>query len=409
LPSPLNLKSKKQEYSLKQESENGDQPMTGYLVRRLAQNLLTYFLFLTMVYFLVDAQPGDFGSTYTGDPRLTAAMREALKARLGLDKSVGERYLIWLKNFAQGDLGIAFSEYPRPVMEVIAERAPRTLVLFMTATMVSFYFGFITGKLMAWRRGNLTEYIGTVAGVMLYTVFTPWFGLMMILLFAFYLNLFPIGRFNDAILWSNSPVQPNFVFLRMIWTGGLAGIALFILTLFVRTLDPFRRRSVELVGIGVILLVLVGYWWNTGVGKYALDILHHLILPIVTLALINFAGTMLLTRNSMLETLREDYIMTARAKGLPDKMIRDKHAARNALLPVVTSFVFALAFALDGGVITETIFSWPGMGLTLLRAAQVEDIPMVIGGLVFTGALALTAHLVADILYAYLDPRIRYA
>jgi peptide/nickel transport system permease protein len=101
--------------------------------------------------------------------------------------------------------------------------------------------------------------------------------------------------------------------------------------------------------------------------------------------------------------------MAARAKGLPEKEIRDRHAARNALLPVVTSFVLALAFVLDGGVITETIFSWPGMGLTLLQAAQTEDIPMVVGGLVFTGALALTGHLVADVLYAFLDPRIRYA
>jgi len=124
---------------------------------------------------------------------------------------------------------------------------------------------------------------------------------------------------------------------------------------------------------------------------------------------VNFAGTMLLTRNSMLETLREDYIMAARAKGLPDKTIRDKHASRNAILPVVTAFVLAVAFILDGGVITETIFSWPGMGLTLLNAALVEDIPMVIGALVFTGFLALTAHLIADILYAVLDPRIRYS
>jgi peptide/nickel transport system permease protein len=110
----------------------------------------------------------------------------------------------------------------------------------------------------------------------------------------------------------------------------------------------------------------------------------------------------------MLETLREDYILTAKAKGLPEQVVRDKHAARNAILPVVTSFVFSLAFALDGGVITETIFSWPGMGLTLLTAAQTEDIPMAIGALVFTGGLALMAHLTADILYAYLDPRIRY-
>ena len=144
-------------------------------------------------------------------------------------------------------------------------------------------------------------------------------------------------------------------------------------------------------------------------GVYALDILRHLALPIMTLTLISFAGTMLLTRNSMLETLREDYIMAARAKGLPEKVIRDKHAARNAMLPVITSLVFSLAFALDGGVITESVFSWPGMGRTLLIAASTEDIPMAVGALVFTGTLALTAHLVADILYAYLDPRIRYA
>jgi peptide/nickel transport system permease protein len=111
----------------------------------------------------------------------------------------------------------------------------------------------------------------------------------------------------------------------------------------------------------------------------------------------------------MLETLREDYIMAARAKGLPDRVVRDKHASRNAMLPVVTAFVLAVAFILDGGVITETIFSWPGMGLTLLQAALVEDIPMVIGALVFTGVMALTAHLIADILYAFLDPRIRYS
>jgi peptide/nickel transport system permease protein len=111
----------------------------------------------------------------------------------------------------------------------------------------------------------------------------------------------------------------------------------------------------------------------------------------------------------MLETLREDYILTARAKGLSEKVVRDKHAARNAMLPVVTALVFSLAFALDGGVITESVFSWPGMGRTIVGAVQVSDIPTAIGGLVFTGALALTAHLVADILYVYLDPRVRYS
>ena len=116
----------------------------------------------------------------------------------------------------------------------------------------------------------------------------------------------------------------------------------------------------------------------------------------------------MLMRDSMLETIREDYVMAARAKGLPDKAVRDRHAARNALLPIVTSFVLALATVVDGGIITETIFSWPGIGLTMLNAILSEDMPLAIGALVFTGIFLLIGHLIADLLYAYLDPRIKY-
>lgn len=383
--------------------------MRGYIAKRLIQNVFTFFLFLTMIYILMDAQPGDYANIYTQDPRLTPAQREILRSRLGLDKPVMERYLLWLKSFIKGDFGISFSNFPRPVIEVIAERAPRTLVLFLSATVISFYFGFITGKILAWRRGGLIEYATTIGGVGLYTIFTPWFGLMMIWFFAYTLDLFPVGKFIDPILWLNAPVKVNFVFHRMLLTAIIASIAFFILLVLSRRIEVRNRRLVRWSGMVLIFLVILIGWISMGVGMYALDILHHLILPIGVLTLISFAGTMLLTRNSMLETLREDYIMTARAKGLREKVVRDKHAARNAMLPVVTSFVFSLAFALDGGVITETIFSWPGMGRTLLVAASTEDIPMAVGVLVFTGTLALTAHLVADILYAFLDPRIRYA
>jgi peptide/nickel transport system permease protein len=117
---------------------------------------------------------------------------------------------------------------------------------------------------------------------------------------------------------------------------------------------------------------------------------------------------MLLMRTSMLETLREDYILSARAKGLPNRVIRDKHAARNALLPVWTSLVFAIGNSVSGGIITETIFSWPGLGLTLLNASISEDIPLAMGALTIIGVLTLVSHLVADVGYAFLDPRIRY-
>jgi peptide/nickel transport system permease protein len=383
--------------------------MRRFIIRRIFQNILTFFLFLTAVYFLMDAQPGDYGDIYASDPRLTPDQRQALRARLGLDQPVYVRYAIWLRNAAQGDLGVSFSNYPRQVLDVIVERAPRTILLFLTSTTLSYYIGFFIGKVLAWKRGGFLEYATTVGGVGLYTVFLPWFGLMMIWFFSFTLGIFPLGKFIDPVLWRRAPVDANFVFHRILLTVFIASIIFLVVYSIARRLNPAQRRPALWGGIALITVGVLLYWNSTGAARYAMDILRHLVLPIMTLATVNFAGVMLLTRNSMLETLREDYIMAARAKGLPEKVVRDKHAARNAMLPVATSFVLALAFVLDGGVITETIFSWPGMGLTLLQAAQVQDVPMVIGALVFTGILALTGHLLADILYAFLDPRIRYS
>jgi len=382
--------------------------MRRYILRRLVQIVITFFIFITLAYFLLEAQPGDYGQIFLSNPKLTQAQRDALKAMFGLDRPPHERYFRYMSSLLRGNLGISFSNYPRQVIDIIKERAPRTLFLFLTATVVSFTIGFFTGKILAWKRGKTLEYVATVGGVTLYTVFTPWFGLMMIWIFAATLKLFPIGKFITPTLWRGAPIEATILFQRMLLTILIALVVLFLWLLGARSLNPDRRRPVQWLGVLVVLAGLAAYWIPTGLTRYILDILHHLILPVFTLTCISFAGTMLLTRNSMLETLREDYIMAARAKGLPEKVIRDKHAARNAMLPVVTSFVFSLAFAIDGGVITETIFSWPGMGLTLLEAALTQDIPMVMGGLVFTGTLALLAHLVADILYAYLDPRIRY-
>ncbi|MFN2159688.1 MAG: ABC transporter permease [Anaerolineales bacterium] len=383
--------------------------MRHYLLVRIAQNIFTFILFLTIVFILIDAQPGDYGNQFLNDPRLTPAQRQTIRSQMGLDAPVYERYITWITNAVKGDFGISFSNYPRPVLDVIAERAPRTIILFLSAIILSYYIGFVSGKLLAWRRGGWGEYAATVGGVSLYTVFLPWFALMMVWFWAYKLGWFPIGKFIDPVLWRESPVEANYVFNRILLSLGIASVILVLWLIYASRLNPRNRLPARLGGIGVILLGLTLYWISSSVGKFAFDILHHLILPICTLAIVNFAGTMLLTRNSMLETLREDYIMAARAKGLPDKTIRDKHASRNAILPVVTAFVLAVAFILDGGVITETIFSWPGMGLTLLNAALVEDIPMVIGALVFTGFMALTAHLIADVLYAVLDPRIRYS
>ena len=382
--------------------------MTAYLVRRAGQMILTLFLIITFAFFLVQAQPGDYSAFYALNPDLPPDVREKIRASFGLDKPLWEQYLIHLRNTITGDFGVSFGHFPRPVMDVLIERVPRTAVLFLSATVLSFYIGFFLGKAIAWRRGGVLEYTATISGATLFTVFTPAFALMMIWIFAFRLGWLPVGKFLDPLLWRHAEVSANYVFSQMLLTA-------FLLTTFA-FLVLFLLKKTGRVGLGkwagplitIGGVVALAIWSLSGVGGLALDILRHMVLPIATLTLISFAGTMLLTRNSMLETVREDYVMAARAKGLSEKVVRDRHAARNALLPVVTSLVYSLIFAIDGSVIIEGVFSWPGTGLTLLQAVRSEDLPLVMGSMVFIGLFSLLAHVIVDILYVYLDPRIRY-
>ena len=382
--------------------------MTSYLLNRTVQIAFTLFVFLSIVFFIVNAQPGDISNFYALNPDLPPETRNNIRELFGVDEPLWKQYLVHIKNTFTGNFGVSFSLYPRSVGDVIKERLPRTLILFLTASVISFYLGFALGKIIAWRRGGWTEYTSTVGGVTLYTVFTPWFGLMMIWLFAFKFGWFPIGKFLDPVLWREAPTDANSVFIRMIVTAIVTSSAVFAVFLLTSRRRGFHSLFARLASVVLAAGVVVAVWMISGTGYLAWDILRHMILPVATLTLISFAGTMLLTRNSMLETMREDYVMAARAKGLPEKDVRDRHVARNALLPVVTSFVFSLAFAVDGSVITESIFSWPGMGQTLVSASISEDLPLAVGAFVFVGLFVLVAHLVADVLYAFLDPRIRY-
>lgn len=382
--------------------------MATYLAKRTLQILLTLFVFLTIVFLIVNAQPGDVSNFYALNPDLPPDTRERMQDLFGVNEPLWKQYLIHLKNTFTGNFGVSFSHYPRSVGDIIAERLPRTLVLFLTATVISFYLGFALGKIIAWRRGGWTEYTATIGGVMLYTIFTPWFALMMIWLFAAQFGWLPIGKFLEPALWLDAPVDANTIFNRMILTAFALSFVVFGAFALTARLGGPNALYLRIGIIAAGFIVAIGAWLATGLTHLALDIARHMILPVVTLTLISFAGAMLLTRNSMLETMREDFVMAARAKGLSEKDIRNKHVARNALLPVVTSLVFSLAFAIDGGVIIEGIFSWPGMGQTLLSAALSEDLPLAVGAFVFVGIFVLVAHLVADVLYVFLDPRIRY-
>lgn len=383
--------------------------MWNFLAKRLLQMMVTLLLFQAATYFLIDAQPGDISDLLTLSPDIPPSERDRLKQELGLDRPPAERFITYIVNFYEGDLGVSFQQYPKPVTDIIKERLPRTLVLFLSASIISFWAGFVTGKILAWRRGGFIEYASTIAGVTLYTVFTPWFALMMIWLFAVYLDWLPAGKFLDPMEWLDADISANVVFLRMIWTALIALVVMFIGFIASNKAEPRYRFPLRSVSVALPLGAGLYYWAiMTPYGPLAWDILSHLILPVLTVTAIAYGGTMLLMRTSMLETLREDYILTARAKGLPDKVVRDKHAARTALLPVWTGLVFSLGNSVSGGIITETIFSWPGLGLTLLNSALVADIPVAMGTLTIVGIMTLLSHLVADIGYAFLDPRIRF-
>jgi peptide/nickel transport system permease protein len=382
--------------------------MIGYITRRVAQMVLLFVIFLTILFFLLQAQPGDFASQFL-DPRIPAENQEAIRRNLGLDKPLIGQYWTYITNFFSGDLGVSFARYPKTVWSVMVERIPRTLFLFTMATMLAYWMGFVSGKMLAWRRGGRLEYGVTLGGVLLYTVFYPWFALMMIWMWASNLELFPINQFLAPGNWLDSPFRATDVFAAMIWSSVLLVLGIGLSYRLAATQREYRnQRIIKWTGLAITWGLFVWYWASNSMRPYAADIAYHAVLPVVTLALVAFAGVMLITRGSMLETLREDYILTARAKGVPERVIRDKHAARNALLPVVTSFILGLAFIIGGGLVTETVFSWPGMGELLLQSVLVNDIPTAIGTLTMVGALALVAHIVVDIVYVFLDPRIRY-
>lgn len=383
--------------------------MLRFLSRRLIQMLLLFIVFLSIVWLLLQLMPGDITDTLIGDPSIPLSTRIELAERLGLDQSLFGQYTTYITNFFQGELGVSFSRYPQDVWNILWEAIPRTLVLVLSATLLAYWLGFKSGKLIAWGRGGKTEQGFIVGGIFLQTVFYPWFAIVMLWVFGFFFGWFPIGRFITVGLWQGSGFDATSIFQRLILTTFLA------LLVYVGARSVIKRTSSKLVvqqrlqrvAAGAVFVALVVYWYFDDGRTYVADIVWHTALPVATLGLVLFGAVMLITRTSMLETLGEDYILTARAKGIPTHAIRDRHAARNALLPVVTSFVLALGTVIGGAIITEEIFSWPGMGSLFLDGIVVSDIPLVAGALAITGVLTLFAHLIVDILYTVLDPRIR--
>lgn len=320
--------------------------MIAHLLRRLAAAALLVPVLLTAVFFTVHLAPGD-PVDLSNDQDMGGLQREQIRTRLGLDAPLGVRYGRWIGDaLLHGDLGRSL-KYHRPVREMLAEAVPNTLLLTVGAYAVHLLLAVNLGVWMARRRGTRRERAVTVGALVLYSLPAFWLGLMLILVFARWLGWLPAGGMAapDADLMS--------------WPARL---------------------------------------WDT---------LRHLVLPVIVLGVASAAGTARYLRGSVIEALESDYVLAARARGLPERRVVWGHAVRNALLPAVTLVGLNLPFLLGGAVVTETVFAWPGMGRLAVDAIFARDYPVIMGATALSAVMVVLGNLLADLAYARVDPRIR--
>jgi len=322
------------------------QGISRYVVRRLLQMILILFILITILFFMFRVVPGDPVSMYI-DAGLDKEAQQILLKQYGLDKPLPQQYIIYIKNVFRGDFGNSF-QYGKPAIEVIGERFWNTLLLMITSLGIAFLLGIFGGAVLAWKRGTLFENIGIIGTLILRCAPVFWTGMIFLSIFAFKLKIFPLGGMNTP-----------------------------------------------------------GTHFDTQYQKFlSLDFLRHLILPALTASLYSAAAPLLVMRTSMLEVIKEDFIELARAKGLKERKILFKHAMRNALLPVITVFAVQAGLAIGGIVLVETVFRWPGMGREIVLAVAARDYPVAQTAFFLIGMMTVLFNIIADLLYAYLDPRV---
>jgi peptide/nickel transport system permease protein len=383
--------------------------MTRFLVKRVLWALITIFLFATAMFFIVQVIiPHDFTVQFALSQ--TKAQREAMQEELGLSLPLWKQYLNWMRNFFTGSFGQSFYGYQ--VMDMFKASIPVSLLVFLTGTALAFIIGLWLGKSTGWKGPGVITSITTLSGIALYTTFPPWLAWLIMYLIGSRFNIFrPVFRSNsfqglDRDIWGPTSLSPSAVASHMV-------VSLIALTLILVVINSLLHRLTrrKLPMLIIILLVVSGAymsWQALGFDLQAKDIIARALIPTLTYTLLSFGETMLIMRTSMADTLEEEYVAVARAKGLPERVVRDKHAARNAVLPVVSRLIITLPYLMTGVVIIEDVFGWPGMGSVLWASLYQQDMPIAMAILIFVGVFSLLARLVLDILLAYFDPRIRY-
>lgn len=319
--------------------------MKKYIIRRLLLIIPVMIGVSIVIFALIHMAPGDPYSSMI-DPTVTEEDKENMLRSIGYYDPIPVQYVKWVGRALHGDLGYSI-RYKEPCINVIKRRFGNTVMLALSALVVSSVVGIILGIIAATKKNSLFDYFVSAIAFVGLSIPAFFLGLLMVKFLAFNFKLFPISGMETI-------------------ASGYEGMEKFV------------------------------------------DIFHHMVLPLTTLSLVNIAEKMRYTRSAMLEVIQQDYIRTAKAKGVKKKVIIYQHALKNALIPVVTVVSMSLGKLLSGTILTETVFVWPGMGTLVYQSILNRDYPLVVSSTMLLAFLMLISNLIADILYAVLDPRIKY-
>ncbi|MBQ0212247.1 dipeptide ABC transporter permease DppB [Proteus vulgaris] len=337
--------------------------MLQFILQRLGLVIPTFIGITLLTFIFVHLIPGDPVMIMAGERGLSPERHAYLMAELGLDKPLWQQYLNYLNGILHGDLGISLKSRI-PVWDEFLPRFKATLELGVCAMIFAVSVGIPVGVLAAVKRGSIFDHTAISVSLAGYSMPIFWWGIMLIMLVSVKLDLTPVsGRLADSVFLDDSNPLTGFMLI-----------------------DTF-------------------IWGEEG---DFIDAIHHIILPAIVLGTIPLAVIVRMTRSSMLEVLGEDYIRTARAKGLSRARVILIHALRNAMLPVVTVIGLQVGTMLAGAILTETIFSWPGLGRWLIDALQRRDYPVVQGGVLLIATMIIFVNLLVDVLYGIVNPRIRH-
>lgn len=337
--------------------------MLQFILRRLGLVIPTFIGITLLTFAFVHMIPGDPVTIMAGERGVSAERHAQLMAEMGLDKPLYQQYFHYVNGVLHGDLGMSLNSRT-PVWKEFVPRFKATLELGICAMIFAIIVGIPVGVLAAVKRGSIFDH--TAVGISLtgYSMPIFWWGIMLVMLVSVHWNLTPVsGRISDVVFFDESQPLTGFMLIDSL------------------------------------------FWGEPGDFK---DAVMHMILPAIVLGTIPLAVIVRMTRSSMLEVLGEDYIRTARAKGVSRMRVIVVHALRNAMLPVVTVIGLQVGTLLGGAILTETIFSWPGVGRWLIEALQRRDYPVVQGGVLLVATLIILVNLLVDVLYGIVNPRIRH-